>query len=319
LDWGLGHASRCVPLIRRLQSEGDQVWIASAGTALQLLAKECPELTRFEVTAYGVRYPTACMAWNLAIQAPRLLRVMRTERQQAAHLVRELHPTRVVSDGRFAFYDPQIPNIWLAHQLQIQHPAPILQNILNRVYHAYLRQVFQEVWVPDWPEAERSLAGALATPVAGLPHRFLGPLSRYAELADSRPFRYDLLCLLSGPEPQRSRLEAQLRRRFAECRQRTLLLRGKAGSEQVRQEGSNFYVVDWLHGQALAEAVAASARILCRSGYSSLMDLYYWQKPAVLVPTPGQTEQLYLARYWQARGWAEMESNTGRPKREALS
>lgn len=305
LDWGLGHASRCIPLIRQLQQEGHQVLAASSGPALDLLKAECPDLPTHSLPAYRVRYPNPRMWWNILRQGPRIAWVIRQEQRAFRQLIRQEQPDFLISDGRFGAYHPEVRSIWLAHQLHIQYPQQWIADTLNFFYHRYIRVHFTEVWVPDQEEPNK-LAGKLSNPIPQLPHRYLGALSRFRSLPSPSSFTYDWLALLSGPEPQRSRLEQRLRQQLAG--RKALIVRGVPGRTTIQQLDAHLSVVDWLHGAQLAQQVQQAQRIVCRSGYSSLMDLQRWQKVALLIPTPGQTEQLYLAQYWQARGWALWQS-----------
>ncbi|WP_367392879.1 glycosyltransferase [Lewinella sp. LCG006] len=308
LDWGLGHASRCVPLVKAWQKKGARVTVASAGSALLLLKASLEGVDFVELPAYAVRYPTRSMSWNLGIQSPRLLGVMRKEHQILGKYAQQEKVDLIVSDGRFGCWSKRVKSIWLAHQLQIQHRRSWLAWMLNKGYHAFVRQHFAEVWVPDL-EGEESLAGDLAQPITGLPHRYLGPLSRFADkpLEATNKMPYQWLALLSGPEPQRSYLEEELITCLKALDVPALLVRGVPGSTQPTSITAKLSIVDWLLGDQLAATIAQAEQLVCRSGYSTLLDAYHWQKPLLLVPTPGQTEQEYLARYWASRGWAELQ------------
>jgi predicted glycosyltransferase len=307
LDWGLGHASRCIPLVRQLLMEGDRVTLASSGYALKLLRTAFPEMSYLELPTYGIRYPTKNMVWNLGWQAPGVIRTVLQENKVLDHYLNQQAADRIISDGRFGCYHKSCESIWMAHQLHIQFPNRLLAKALNGSYHRYIRQRFDAVWVPDWKD-ERRIAGDLSQAIPQLPHRYLGALSRFGPEKEGRPIKYDYLALLSGPEPQRAYLESEIRTAFEKTDQACLIIKGVPGSTTIRKYNHHIAEVDWLYGDALQEVVMSSAQIICRSGYSTLMDLHYWQKPALLIPTPGQTEQEYLAKYWAEKGWAHWQS-----------
>jgi len=215
----------------------------------------------------------------------------------------------ILSDGRFGCYHKSCKNIWMAHQLHIQHESALLAGALNKGYHHYISQRFEEVWVPDWDD-DRCIAGALSQAIVGLPHQYLGPLSRFNKKSKAQKdgYSYDYLALLSGPEPQRTYLEAEVRKAFVQTGRPCLLIRGVPGRTEIRAYNKNIDEVDWLYGNELEQAIGAARQIVCRSGYSTLMDLYYWKKSAVLIPTPGQTEQEYLAKHWAKKEWAEWQT-----------
>lgn len=307
LDWGLGHASRSVSLVEQLTGQGREITIASSGKALLFLRKHFPAYPFVELPAYAIRYPHQSMVANMLRQFPRALRVIGSEYRQVQSIVQEREITRIISDGRFGCWHPEVPSIWVAHQLHIQHANAGLATVANRTYHHYIRRRFQEVWIPD-RATEPRLAGKLSQPIVGLPYRYLGPQSRFqSKEVKDKIIRFRYLVLLSGPEPQRSRLEALLRTQLSKLDAPTLLVRGVPGETEIRKTSSQLHLVDWLLGDQLEEAVQQSETIICRSGYSTLMDAWYWQKDLLLVPTPGQGEQEYLARYWAQQGWAQWQ------------
>ncbi len=310
LDWGLGHASRCVPLINQWQKEGKEVYVVCSGSSLTFLKAECPTINFLEWKGYEVRYPTSSMVLNMVWQGLRIARVVKGEHRQMKKWVQEIQPDLIVSDGRFGCSHPEVKSIWMAHQLQIQHPFQVFATLVNFLYHRFISKSFQEIWIPDY-EGKKALAGRLSKPISGIPYQFLGPLSRYSRLnsekKNSVQKKYVWLALLSGPEPQRSFLEKELLQLFEKRTEPCLLVRGVAGNSTFKSINDHLQIVDCLYGDQLFAHVMAADRLICRSGYSTLMDLYYWNKLAILIPTPGQTEQIYLAQYWQKKGWAEWQ------------
>jgi hypothetical protein len=304
LDWGLGHASRCVPLARRWQAEGAEVRLASAGRALALLRRECPDLPCLEMPAYGIRYFSNNMYVNMAAQGPRLLRAAWAERGWLAAQLRRQPADVVVSDNRYGCYHPGAYGIFLSHQLNIQLPGYWLHRGVNAAQQALLRN-FQEVWAPDYDMPGYRLAGALAhelPPGALPPVRYVGWLSRMTP-APAAAADGPLVALLSGPEPQRRYWEQEVRRQLRAWGRPALLVRGLPERQGITRAGA-LTIVDHLAGEALAEALRHAPAVLCRSGYSTLMDMATLGQRVALIPTPGQTEQEYLAQHCAAQGWA---------------
>lgn len=307
LDWGLGHASRCVPMVQALTKQGCEVYIICSRTIIDFLKKECPQAQYLLAPAYAIRYPTSSMVWNMASQAGRISKVMLEEYRLLKQWVEALQPDLIISDGRFACYHKKVKSIWMAHQLQIQHQNKWLARLLNLAYHRFIQKNYQAVWVPDY-SGSQSIAGQLSKPIAKLKHTYLGPLSRFAQAKQlKKEKRYSYVALLSGPEPQRTYLEQELIEKLKHQKQDCLIIRGVKGSTELQVLSEHLYIVDQLYGQLLQAQIEQAQQIICRSGYSTLMDLHYWQIPAILIPTPGQTEQIYLAHLWQQKGWSQMQ------------
>jgi UDP-N-acetylglucosamine:LPS N-acetylglucosamine transferase len=292
LDWGLGHATRCIPIIRELIRQGSTPLIASSGRALELLRAEFPKTPCLKFPAYSVQYPTNNMVFNMAVRLPAIGRVIWREYRQVRRLIRDHQIRGIISDQRYGCFSRKVPAVFLTHQLHLKIPVPFLSGITNSIHQRLIRQ-FDACWVPD-EERPPGLAGALSHPPLQMPTRYVGILSRLSTPV-SVPSKYDLLFLLSGPEPQRSRLEQRLLAQVRRLKKRILLVQGKTEKREAWKNEDGVQVVSFLTSGQLNRAIAESHLIVCRPGYSSLMDLARLGKPAVLIPTPGQTEQEYLA------------------------
>ena len=294
-----------MPLIRQWEEEGVKVYVICAESNHDFLQAECPNVSYLIAPAYNIRYPTSSMALNMVWQSIRILRTIFKENKQLKKWVNQYKPDLIVSDGRFGCHHAKVKSIWMAHQLQIQYTFNPFAKVLNYFYHRFIRKNYQEVWVPDF-EGEKSLSGDLSVAIKNTPHQYLGPLSRFsAKKRIQTTIKYQYLALLSGPEPQRTYLEKELLLFLEKQKKPCLLVRGVINKTSVSSTTDQVEVINCLYGDELYKHIMLAEKIICRSGYSTLMDLYYWQKPAILIPTPGQTEQLYLAKYWQEKGWGE--------------
>ncbi|MEM8907378.1 MAG: glycosyltransferase [Bacteroidota bacterium] len=292
LNWGLGHAARCIPLIRRLIQRGLAPILASDGMALQLLTKEFPQLKTYPLPGYDIVYPNANMVWNMAIQLPKIMQAIRRERQVIAQIVKTEQIDLIFSDNRYGCRHANCVNIFITHQLNIRVPFFPLAFLVARGNHWWIRQ-FDHCWVPD-NLATPHLAGELAHGTHLPNARYIGILSRMRSWETKQ--QYDLVIVLSGPEPQRSYLESILLEQAESCTQRILFIRGLTDREEYQKIGQHLEVRSYLTTEALNRVLCTTDVVLCRSGYSSLMDLVKLEKKAILIPTPGQTEQEYLAQ-----------------------
>lgn len=303
LDWGLGHATRCVPIIEEIMRQGGEPVIGSAGRALAYLKVEFPALDRVELPAYAIHYRSANMYRNIGAQIPKLLRAAWGEHRQLQRLIRSGWIGAVISDNRFGCFSRQVPCVFITHQIHLRIPPPPLQWLANRINHYVIRQ-YDECWIPDLPGGG-GLAGALSLPLPEPPCRHIGILSRLKPQAG--PVQYDILVLLSGPEPQRSRLETLLIRQLESLPYRVLLAQGKTEQDGHSRPAPNIEAVSYLAAGALQAAMASASLVIARSGYSTIMDLAAMGKKALLIPTPGQTEQEYLARRMQQMGYCSFQ------------
>ena len=300
LDWGLGHASRCVPIIELALGLGVEVEVASSRGALFLLQKRFPDLVFHQLPTYGVRYPSRYPVWNLFLALPRLLWAIRGERLVLRKLTRGSAYDLLISDNRLGCFVSDVPSVYMTHQLRFAFRQKWLARLAAGM-HAFWYRRFSELWVPDSPPPN-NLSGVLSLPLSGDTPVYLGVLSQLsAVLPLSVELRYDIAVILSGPEPQRSRLEKEIMDQLEQLTGRFVLVRGVPVGEIKVKTGKHIEVVPFAGAGQIARIMAGSQLVVCRSGYSSIMDLQQMRKRALLIPTPGQPEQEYLARWLAGR------------------
>lgn len=297
LDWGLGHATRCVPIIRHLLSTGQQPIIAASGRPLTLLQNEFPEMEYVEFEGYDITYPEGTgMAWKMFRSTPHILKRIREEHHELQSLIPKLKLDAVISDNRFGLHTRKIPSVYMTHQVMIKAPA-LVEPILYRMHADYMRK-FSHVWVPDY--GADGLSGDLAHKFP-LPKNgcYIGPLSRFGGVEGKQTT--DVLVVISGPEPQRTRFELQVLKQLKDFDGKAVAVLGTPDRERDETIG-NVRIVLHLSASELEKEMAAAKLVVSRSGYSTIMDLAALGKQAVFVPTPGQTEQEYLAQKYHREG-----------------
>ena len=300
LDWGLGHATRTIPIIQCLERAGAKVVMASAGHALTVLRQRFPDLSYYELPGYHIKYPTSNMFWNVGYQMPKIISVIIRE-FFVIHRIVQLHNVDIIiSDNRYGCFSWRRHSIFMTHQLYIQSGVKWLDPLLKWVHLSWIR-LFDECWIPDFPDGIK-LAGDLAHPKPNDRFQYIGILSRLEKL--DLKIEDFVLVLLSGPEPQRSQFEDKLLTALSMYAQKTVLIRGlPKADDNFKTNLPHVEVIPFLSGKPLNELIQRAKMVICRSGYSSMMDLVSLKKRALLVPTPGQTEQLYLAQLATKNMW----------------
>lgn len=307
LDWGLGHATRCIPLIRELQNQGYEVIIAAERMIKTLLQNEFQSLTFIELPGYRIAYSrnSRCFPLRLMLQIPGMVWRIYAENFWLKKIKKKYRIEAVFSDNRFGLYNPELPCVFLTHQLQIKTGHIFTDKIVQKLNYSFIER-YQRCWVPDFA-GEQNLAGELSHP-AKLPSNveYIGCLSRFEKTSNPVENK-GLLILLSGPEPQRTIFENILLGQLKIYPGKVLLVRGLPGDADRDKTSTSLFVNDHiqienhLDASALNSAIQAAEWIICRSGYTTVMDLVKLEKKAILVPTPGQTEQEYLAKYLMKR------------------
>ncbi|MBK7762203.1 MAG: glycosyltransferase [Bacteroidetes bacterium] len=303
LDWGLGHATRCIPLISSFLNAGHIVHVAANQSIRTLLQTEFPELIFHDLPGYNIRY--SAQKWMLPFtilkQVPQIVQAIRNEQSWLNLFLQRNAYDLIVSDNRYGFYHHSVKSVIITHQLQILVPQSILlQKILNVFNHRLLNH-FKECWVADY-ETD-SMSGKLSAKSIHIPIKYLGNLSRFKGLPEQTK-KYDIIVILSGPEPQRTLLEEEILKQVKALPYKTIVVRGKPSEDnKIRSYSPTINIINHLQANELEMMIQSSEIIICRSGYSTMMDLIKLNRHALFIPTPGQTEQEYLAEYFSHKKW----------------
>jgi uncharacterized protein (TIGR00661 family) len=301
LNWGLGHATRCIPIVNELERQGANVILASDGDALLLLQQEYPHLKTVELPAYNIHYKGNNMFLNMAPQVPKILKAIRLERKKLDSIIKEYEITMIISDNRYGMCHDAVFSIFLTHQLNIQVPNKWVESKVAKCNHYFIRK-FDQCWVPDHAN-EPSLAGNLAHDTSLKNLHYLGPLSRMVKLSKRVP-KQDVIVVLSGPEPQRTYLEDKIITQAKALPYQFLIVGGKPKTMEKKQLSANVEWQSFMNAKTLQLAIAESKIVLARSGYSTVMDLVAMScQKVLLIPTPGQSEQEYLATRLAEKGF----------------
>lgn len=304
LDWGLGHATRCIPVIYELLKLDAEVWIAGEKAQEILLKNEFPELSFLPLKGYRVRYGAsrAGLLRSLFFQLPRILKMIRQENRWLQEMVNTHQFDAVISDNRFGLHHVSITSVFITHQLRIKTPLPRwMENIIQRFNYRHINQ-FTECWVPD---DENVLAGELSHPATmpAIPVHYTGILSRF-EKAGILPVKKHLFIALSGPEPQRTLLENKIINEISHYPGTATVVRGLPGANALIPSTNDIRFYNHLPAAAMSKEMEKADYVISRSGYSTIMDVISLGKKAIWIPTPGQPEQEYLAEFLFEKGIA---------------
>ncbi len=305
LDWGLGHTTRCIPIIKELEKQGCAIWLAGNEMQKDFLKKEFPLLPFLQLPGYEVKYAKTRtgLILKLVAQLPSISKMIQKENKWLKQKIKEHELDAVISDNRFGLFTDTIPCIFITHQLNIKSPlGRWSEKIIQRWNYHFINR-FKECWVPDY-EGEINLAGELSHPqtMPSIPIKYIGPVSRFEK--KQAEIKNDLLIILSGPEPQRSMLEEKIIHQLKGINRQAVLVRGLPEVTKAMEVSGSVTVFNHLPSAELNEWIEKSAWVIGRCGYSTVMDLMKLKKKCILIPTPGQTEQEYLAKHLRNKKFA---------------
>lgn len=304
LDWGLGHATRCIPLIKSLLDAGCSVTVACNETARSLFSQEFPNLQFLPLRGYNIRYASSkrLFAFKILQQIPKILFSIWYEHRWLQKAVKQYHFDVVISDNRYGFYCKNKPSFFITHQLFIQTSFVWLSKRLQKMNYRFINR-FRECWVPDF-SGESNVAGILSHPkeLPSVPVHYLGLLSRFTGKKVAKT-NFKWLFMVSGPEPQRTLFETLCCKAIEQLNDEVLLIRGLPQSDEPLYVAKHCTVSNHLPTNRLQQAFEQSEYIVSRAGYTTIMEIVSMQKKSLLIPTPGQTEQEYLAKHLLKQHW----------------
>jgi len=312
LNWGLGHATRDIPVIKNLLDHNHEVTIAASGNARAVMEQEFPGCRLIEFPGYPVPYSQSRFFLpKLVAFFPLILKAIADERRNLARILAKDSYDLIISDNRLGVYSSEIPSVFITHQLHyhlpvILWPAELLAVAMNGLVHRKYRHII----VPDNPPGQTALAGKLSRPGTALTKEkvyFSGILTSTRKCDGDEDLDY--LVMISGPEPQRTQLEKILLPQVTTIEGSRVILLGSPSMREMPAQSDTCRIIPYASTPDKKKLMNRAKCIICRSGYTSMMEVAeLGKRHALFIPTPGQTEQEYLSWYYEKQGWFHSQS-----------
>lgn len=288
LNWGLGHASRSIPIVTTLVEMGHEVIIASDGAAGELLKQEFPVLPYLELPSYDIQQPVRASYLHWLLQFFKMRKARDEERKVVREIMRTYDIQYIISDNRYGAYHEETPSFIITHQLRLATPWPT--NIIpNQIIKRWVGK-FNACWIPDYKPPDAIAHGLHADLTLGTPIEYMGLLSRLYQKKE--PSIYDFAVIISGPEPGRTFFEKSLRKALTDIPLRQAWVLGRPMDNVERTDRSSRY--GYQSAEGINNIFNQTTIIIARAGYSTIMDCLKLKKKAIFVVTSGQPEQRYL-------------------------
>lgn len=300
LNWGLGHATRSIPIINELEQQGWDVIIATDGIPLHFLQNEFPNHHFEKLPGYNITYDGKSIFWIILKQIPNMILARQGENKRVRQIVKDHNIQLVISDNRFGCYDKKVTSIFMTHQWNLLYSDLKVHKLATWLNQKMILRYFDKVWIPDDPQLQMSGILSENNP----DNIYTGIISRFNQDVQTKEKNIDLLFILSGPEPLRSTLEKKCTLLANELTSYTIhLVRGTTKDRSAQYKASSHVMVyDLVKSDELESLIKKAKFIVSRSGYTSLMDyLHLGVTNLLLIPTPMQTEQEYLAIYFSEK------------------
>ena len=303
-SWGLGHATRSLPVIRKLISEKNNLTIISNGRSLEVLKKELGEdITYVDIPDYPMLLSENTRQFLAKSMVYWPVFIKRIEDGLAAlqKILNKKHYDCIISDARYDMYSKQIPSFFISHQMRIMNPLQIkmFEGAMER-FNMFFFKRYIGVIVPDYKD--NNLSGDLSHNLKRIDENrihYVGVLSDFTKKSVKKDIDY--LISISGPEPQRSMLEEKLASQIHELQGNVVMTLGKAEEYSIKKK-DQLTTYTFVTKELREELLNKAKMVISRSGYSTLMDVAVVGTKALFIPTPGQIEQEYLSQYHNQLG-----------------
>ena len=297
LDWGLGHTVRCIPIIKEILNHQCEVIVACNSKQKLLLIEEFQSIRFVDLEGYDIKYGKTRLTtfFKIFFQLPGILTSIRRERKWLVRFMASNKVDGIISDNRYGFSSRNVPSIFITHQLKVRSGfGRIVDDRIQKFIYHHINK-FRVCWVPDWKNAETNVAGELSHPkkFPSIPVKYLGCLSRFEKCPQAEN-AYEFVIILSGPEPQRTILENIVLKQLKNFNGNAVFIRG-VFDDSSAPSVNNTIVLNSVPASELNRLICNAKIMISRAGYTSIMDFVKLAKKTIVIPTPGQAEQEYLA------------------------
>ncbi len=291
LDWGMGHTTRCVPIINTLLTQQCTVTIACNTAQKTYYTKELGNRQRLNYQAlqgYNIFYWNKLFTLAIVLQLPKLLLKINYEHRWLTHYLRHNACQVILSDNRYGLHNSTVTNLLITHQLQVI--TPYGKRIINHLIARAINK-FNYCWIPDNANENERLSGILSqNNTVTIPTQYIGVLSRMALKINKQP--NTVLVLLTGPNAAKQSLLQLIISKYAHTTHTVTIVNAPKCSTLA-----NITMLTTATTEQLQGLINTHSTIITRSGYTSIMDFYALQQPVQLIATPHQPEQEYLLTY----------------------
>ena len=296
LDWGLGHTTRIIPIVHSYLKQGAKITIACNNLQKQILGKEFNNVSFIDIRGYDIELSSSKnQTLKILFQIPKILKRIKHEKAFVKEFIKSNNVDLIISDNRYGFRNNKVKSVIITHQTYIKTPLKFkfFEYLLNSINTVVINK-FDECWVPD-VEGEGNISGELSHKNKQINNiKYLGILSRFEKINPIEKTN-KVLAIISGPEPQRTLFEDIVVQKLSQENYKSIIVRGT--NKDTKKDSDNISFINIADSEQLQKLIAQSEYIISRSGYSSILDYVKLGVKAILVPTPGQTEQEYLAEY----------------------
>lgn len=303
-SWGLGHATRSLPVIRKLIDEDNEITIISKGRSLELLKKELgKDIEYIDIPDYPMLLSENARQFMVKslVYWPMFIRRMQSGLSKLTKMLETRRCDVIISDGRYDIYSKRVPSFFISHQIRIMNPLRIkMLESGSEIFNLFFFKRFVGVIVPDFRDDD--LSGDLSHNLRRLDEgkiHYVGVLSDFKKKNMKKDIDY--LISISGPEPQRTILEKKLLSQVDQLDGNIVVTLGKSEKKGMLSR-KNIATYSFLTKEKREDLLNRAKLVVSRSGYSTIMDLAVVGAKALIIPTPGQIEQIYLADYHKRRG-----------------
>jgi UDP-N-acetylglucosamine--N-acetylmuramyl-(pentapeptide) pyrophosphoryl-undecaprenol N-acetylglucosamine transferase len=307
-ELGLGHVSRIIPLGKRLEKKGHELFFFSGGKAYQLLQNEfrnvykCTPVSWYE-NAHGII--TSASLINLLFPLPLFnleknrLEIKNSNAMETIHRyydlrenIRDIAPDILIADGdinalRLA-HRWKIPSVYIANVIRPSYGFSALLSPGERVVERYVKKC-SKIIIPDNPPpytiSEYSIGN---TDKVGLNGK-LEFIGSFVDTTHVKGSEEHIFAPISGPSGTRAKIMKTLLPVLEKLKTKCIISLGTPG-KKVSTKIGNCELHTWLSAEERQEGMKNAKFVIFSGGHITCFETIKYAKPSICIPT--QPEQL---------------------------
>ena len=307
-ELGLGHVSRIIPLGKRLEKNGHEMFFFSGGKAYELLQKEfthvyrCTPVSWYE-NAHGII--TSASLLNLLVPLPLFnmelnrFELKNTNAMETIHRyydlrenIHDIAPDILIADGdinalRLA-QRWKIPSVYIANMIRPSYGFSAFLSPGERVVERYVKNCSKTI-IPDNPPpytvSEYNIGNLDSVGLKGK----VEYVGSFVDTSPAKGAQEHIFAPISGPVGTRAKLIKTLIPVLEKLKTKCIISLGTPGKKASAKIG-NCELHTWLSTEERAEAMKNAKFVIFSGGHATCFETIKYGKPSICIPT--QPEQL---------------------------
>ncbi|MEK6968538.1 MAG: glycosyltransferase [Nanoarchaeota archaeon] len=300
-NYGLGHATRMLPVIMKLIEQGEKVTIVAKGNSLLMLKNELGDASNYELMQYEVPLKFSDKGFSMfeTLKAgPSFISLISSQKKWLENFSAKEKIDRVIADGEIGYHLKNKKSFFVNNQLRLL-PGSLLGDGTELLTDVFSKG-FEKVIVPD--DENGTLGGLLTSKTRFYDKKRLAYVGILSSIRKKNVVRnVDYFISISGPGISKEVFTRQVMEQLHLLKGKVVVALGRPDLKEIASKG-NAKIYPYLNRKQQESFLNKAKLVISRSGYTTMMELAEIDKKAFFIPTLNHPEQEYLAKFQKNSG-----------------